>query len=84
MRIYMQTSPAEGIKLRFFQLHLQADLLGGWTLVKESGQQGSAGKLTRTHFETHEKALSALISVRDKQLNKGFKVVFAEGSNQIS
>lgn len=78
----MQTSPADGAKLRFYQLHLQADLLGGWTLIKEFGQQGAAGKLSRTHFETRDDALSALISVRDKQLNKGFKVVFAEDTNQ--
>ncbi len=84
MRIYMQTMPAEDSKLRFFQLHLQADLLGGWTLVKEAGQQGSPGRVTRTHFETHDEALSALITMRNKQLNKGFKVVFTEGANQNS
>jgi len=84
MRIYMQTQPAEDSKLRFFQLHMQADLLGGWTLIKESGQQGSPGKVNRTHFETQEEALAALIATRDKQLDKGFKVVFAEGANQIS
>ena len=84
MRIYMQTPPAEDSKLRFFQLHLQADLLGGWTLVKESGQQGSPGRVSRTHFETHEEALSALLTTRDKQLDKGFKVVFTDGTNQIS
>ncbi len=80
----MQTTPSEGAKLRFYQLHLQADLLGGWTLVKEYGQQGAAGKLSRTHFETREQALTALITVRDKQLDKGFKIVFAEGANQTN
>ena len=84
MRIYMQTQPTNDGKLRFIQLHLQADLLGGWTLIKESGQQGSPGRVSRTHFETHEQAISALIVVRDKQLDKGFKVVFAEGANRIS
>ena len=84
MRIYMQTQPAEDSKLRFFQLHIQADLLEGWTLIKESGQQGSPGKVNRTHFETQEEALAALIATHDKQLDKGFKVVFAKGANQIS
>jgi len=80
----MQTQPTEDSKLRFFQLHLQADLLGGWTLIKESGQQGSPGRVNRTHFDTHEEALSALIATRDKQLEKGLQIVFAEGANQIS
>ena len=47
MRIYMQTRPAAEAP-RYYQLLLEQDLLGGWTLYREWGQQGgrpSARKL---------------------------------------
>ena len=44
MRIYLQTPPnAEG-NPRYYHLFLQEDLIEGWTLVKENGQQGSPVK----------------------------------------
>ena len=82
MRIYMQTQPNADKPLRFCHLHLQKDLLGGWTLIRESGQQGARGKVTREHFNHHEDALTALSTWRDKQINRGFTVVFVEGSTE--
>lgn len=79
MRIYMQTPPAGDKPPRFYHLHLQEDLLEGWTLVKESGYQGSAGKVSREYYESHEQAMEALMKNRDRQINRGFRVVFAEG-----
>ena len=43
MRIYMQTPVGEDAAPRYYHLHLQEDLLEGWTLVRESGRQGSSG-----------------------------------------
>ena len=40
MRIFLQQKPAANELPRYFQLSLQQDLLGGWTLVRESGQIG--------------------------------------------
>jgi hypothetical protein len=40
MRLFMQ-SRAEGPEApRYYQIMLQQDLLGGWTLFREWGQQG--------------------------------------------
>ena len=84
MRIYMQTQPGADKVLRFYHLHLQKDLLGGWTLIRESGQQGAPGKVTREHFDLHEDALNAITTWRDKQISRGFTVVFVEGTNAQS
>ncbi len=81
MRIYMQQPAIDGSAPRFLHLSLQKDLLGGWSLVRESGYQGSAGRVTKKHFTDRETALSAMIRQRDIQLNKGFRVVFAQGDS---
>jgi len=79
MRIYMQTPPGMDKALRYYHLFLQEDLLDGWTLVKESGNQGSTGRLQRQHFDSHEEAQAALIKARDAQIKRGYRVVFAKG-----
>jgi len=67
---------------RFCQLILQKDLLGGWSLVIETGNQGSPGRVKRTHYENRQDAEHALQVYRDKQLGKGFRVVYVEGQSQ--
>jgi len=79
VRIYMQTPPIPDTPLRFCHLLLQQDLLGGWTLVRESGRQGGSGRVRRDHFPNRDEAETALIKARDQQAQRGFRVVFAEG-----
>ncbi|WP_126452257.1 hypothetical protein [Sulfuriflexus mobilis] len=80
MRIYMQQLPTEaGRAPRFLHLHIQEDLIDGWNLVKEAGYQGASGKLTRMHFNDAETATDAMLMERDKQLKRGYRVVFVEG-----
>lgn len=79
MRIYMQTQYQPEQPLRFYQLHLQPDLLGGWTLVRESGLQGARGKVTKEYFTRREEAEQMLIRRRDMQLQRGYRVVYREG-----
>ena len=75
----MQTLPTADAPLRFCHLLLQQDLLGGWTLVRESGRQGGSGRVRREHFETRDQAEAALIVARDQHGRRGYLVVFAEG-----
>ncbi len=79
MRIYMQTQYSPEQPLRFYHLHLQADLLGGWTLVRESGLQGGKGKVTREFFQRREDAEKKLAQRRDSQLSRGYRIVYREG-----
>ncbi|MCF6255205.1 MAG: WGR domain-containing protein [Gammaproteobacteria bacterium] len=79
MRIYLQTPPAMDSHPRYCHLFLQEDLIGGWTLVKESGRQGSSGRASRLHFDDHDEALAALIAARDAQIKRGYRVVFIKG-----
>ena len=79
MRIYMQTQPGSEGAPRYYHLFLQEDLLEGWTLVKESGNQGSSGRLQRVHFSTRDEAQEALEKARDAQIKRGYRVVFAKG-----
>jgi len=78
MRIYMQTPPMEDAPPKFYHLFLQEDLLEGWTLVKESGNQGSSGRLKREHYHSRAEAEEALFKTRDAQIKRGYKVVFSE------
>lgn len=77
MRLLLQ-QPADGHEApRFVQLMLQPDLLGGWTLVRETGQIGGRSQMRRKQFPDQASATSALEEVRDAQLKRGFLQVDA-------
>jgi predicted DNA-binding WGR domain protein len=78
MRIYMQIPPEGNKAPRYYHLHLQEDLLEGWTLVREWGYQGAGGRLLREHFSNREDAEAAMLRVRDEQLSRGYLVVFVQ------
>jgi len=74
----MQIPPHGDHPPRFYHLHLQEDLLEGWTLIREWGYQGSRGRIARDHYADREAAEAALIRVRDEQLKRGYQVVFMQ------
>ena len=78
MRIYMQIPPSDEQSPRFYHLHLQEDMLDGWTLLREWGHQGARGRLKREHFPDYESAEQAMLKVRDEQLRRGYRVVFMQ------
>lgn len=80
MRLLLQQRPAAGEAPRFVQLMLQQDLLGGWTLTRESGQIGGRSQLKREVFLERDAALAAFEKARDTQLKRGFQVMFAQGA----
>lgn len=82
MRIYMQIPALDEKPSRYYQLLLLEDLIDGWTLVREWGQQGRSGRVKKDHFDNRELAENALLRVRDSQLKRGFKVVFMQGQEQ--
>ncbi len=82
MRIYMQTPALDERPPRYYQVMLQPDLLGGWTLVREWGAQGASGRVKRAHFESFEEASQALERVRDEQIRRGYRIVFAQGQER--
>lgn len=75
----MQKSAEENAVPRFYHVLIQQDLLDGWTLVREWGNQGSAGRVKKQHFTNRDEAEHALLKSRDDQLDRGYKVVFLEG-----
>ena len=79
MRIYLQLTSKDARTPLFTQLILQEDLLGGWSLIKESGQQGKKGRVSREHFDSHEAAVSALEQARNSQIKRGYQVMFVQG-----
>jgi predicted DNA-binding WGR domain protein len=82
MRILLQTSPTESTNPRFYHLFLQQDLIEGWALIRETGRQGAPGKVTHQHFEKWDDAQAAMLELRDKQLKRGYRVVFVQGVGQ--
>ena len=79
MRMLLQERPNGREAPRFVQLQLEADLLGGWTLVRETGQIGGRSTVRREVFLEHTAALAALEHARDQQLKRGFQLMFAQG-----
>jgi predicted DNA-binding WGR domain protein len=76
MRIYMQIPPEGNKAPRYYHLHLQEDLIDGWTLIREWGYQGAAGRLRKEHYPDRETAEAALVKARDEQIRRGYQVVF--------
>ncbi len=81
MRLLLQQRPDGHEAPRFVQLQLQPDLLGGWTLLRETGQIGARSTLRREQFPDHSSAIAALESARDAQLKRGFQLMFAQGAD---
>ena len=81
MRIYMQIPPGENQPPKYYHLHLQEDLLDGWTLIREWGFQGSGGRVIKDHYVDRESAEQAMLKVRDKQIKKGYQVVFMQAQS---
>ena len=81
MRLLLQQRPDGHEAPRFVQLQLQPDLLGGWTLLRETGQIGARSTLRRELFPDQASAMAALESARDAQLKRGFQLMFAQGAD---
>lgn len=81
MRLLLQQRPDGREAPRFVQLQLQPDLLGGWELLRETGQTGGRSTLRRTLFPDQASAVLALEKERDTQLKKGFQLMFAQGAD---
>ena len=82
MRIYMQIPPEGDKAPRFYHLHLQEDLLEGWSLIREWGYQGARGRVKHEHYPDREAAETALIRVRDEQIKRGYQVVFMQADRE--
>lgn len=80
MRIFLQQKPAANEAPRYFQLILQQDLLGGWTLTRESGQIGGKSQVKREVYLEQDEAIAAFEKARDLQLKRGFQIMFAQGA----
>ena len=81
MRLFLQQKPTAGESPKFVQLILEQDLLGGWCLVKESGQTGGRSQLKREQFLQHDLAISAFEKARDAQVKRGFQIMFVQGAD---
>ncbi len=79
MRMLLQQRPDGPEAPRFVQLMIERDLLGGWTLVRESGRVGSRSQLRREQFPDQSSAEAAFEHARDLQIKKGFQLMFVQG-----
>lgn len=80
MRMFLQQPPQPGVSPKFCQLTLQADLLGGFTLLKETGEIGGRSQLRRSVHPDQDSAVAAFEAARDRELARGFRITFAEGA----
>ena len=80
MRLLLQQRPDGREPPRFVQLMLEPDLLGGWALVRESGQIGGRSTLRREQYLDQASATAAFEHARDLQLKKGFQLMFVQGA----
>ena len=80
MRLLLQQRPDGREPPRFVQLMLEPDLLGGWALVRETGQIGGRSTLRREQYLDQASAMAAFEHARDLQLKKGFQLMFVQGA----
>jgi len=80
MRLLLQQHPDGREAPRFVQLMLEPDLLGGWTLVRESGLIGGRSQLRREQYLDRDSAFAALEKARDQQIKRGFQLMFVQGA----
>ena len=78
MHLYLQTPPGAGTP-RYCRIALEQDLLGGWTLYRETGSEGGRATLKREVYLDRDAALAAFEQARDAQLKRGFKVMITQG-----
>ena len=76
MRVFMQTLPVDGKTASFYQLILQEDLLGGWSLIRQWGLMGKRGVHRKEYYDDQQSAQTALMAIRDQQMEKGFRVMY--------
>ena len=81
MRLLLQQGPGGPEAPRYVQLMLQPDLLGGWTLVRESGHIGGRSTVRREQFLDQPSAVAALEHARDQQIRRGFQLMIAQGAD---
>jgi hypothetical protein len=79
MRLFMQTPALGNEAPRHYQLVLQQDLLGGWTLFREWSAQGGRAGSRREIFLERDAAIAAFERARDAQLRRGFRIMFSQG-----
>ena len=79
MRVYLQQPPSGNESPRYVQLSLMPDLLGGWELLRETGQTGGRAQLRRELYLQQDEARHAFEKARDAQLKRGFQLMFARG-----
>jgi len=80
MRVLMQQPPQGLESPRYVSISLQQDLLGGWTLLRESGLIGGKSQLKREQYLETESAIEAFEKARAAHTKKGFQVVFVQGA----
>lgn len=79
MRLLLQQRPEGTEAPRFVQLMLQADLLGGWTLICESGHIGGRSSVRRDQYLDRDAAFRALEQARDRHVKRGYQLMFTQG-----
>lgn len=84
MRVYLQAPASSDAAPKFCHLVLAQDLLGHWTLSRETGQQGARSQLRREVFTDQVSAQQAWEHARDQCLQRGFRVMFVEGTDARS
>ena len=78
MRLFMQSRTTGTEAPRYYQIGLQQDLLGGWTLTREWGQQGGRVSVKREVYLERDDALNAFEQARDAQIRRGYETSMAE------
>ena len=81
MRVLLQQPPSGKEAPRYVQLSLVPDLLGGWELLRETGQIGGRATLKREQYLLQDEANAAFEKARDSHLKRGFQLMFARGAD---
>nr|WP_245803245.1 WGR domain-containing protein [Acuticoccus yangtzensis] len=64
--------PARGM-WRFYSLSIQPTLFGEWTLVREAGRLGHAGRVQTERYSSAGQAIDALYAAAQDKRRRGYR-----------
>jgi predicted DNA-binding WGR domain protein len=71
--LIMHRRDADKSMNRFYALDVHADLINGWTLLREWGRVGSPGRVVVEPFEDEAKAAEASARIENAKRRRGYR-----------
>jgi predicted DNA-binding WGR domain protein len=72
-RIHLEQCQPQRNRFRFYCLSLEPNLFGGWSLVREWGRIGQAGRMHADLYATELDAEAAMVRKAQQKRRRGYR-----------